>query len=403
MRFVDEAVIKVEAGAGGNGCMSFRREKFIPYGGPDGGDGGHGGSILVEADPNANTLVDYRYTRQFRAVRGQNGMGANCTGKSGDDVVLRVPVGTTVIDEGTDEVLGDLVEPYQQLLVVKGGRGGMGNINFKSSTNRSPRKTTSGQPGELRQLRLELKVLADVGLLGLPNAGKSTFIRAVSAAKPKVADYPFTTLVPNLGVVDVDRHRSFVMADIPGLIEGASEGAGLGIRFLKHLARTRFLLHLVDVAPWDNSDPVANVQAIARELEKFSPTLASLPRWLVLNKMDLVPADMAEELCNDIVSRLGWTGPVFRTSGLTGDNAKSVCYRLMDAIEEQRELEAENPELADKEMAKRRQLEEEGREKIKQLAERRKAARLAAKEAGEELEDDDWNEDDYDVEVEYRP
>jgi GTP-binding protein len=403
MRFVDEAVIKVEAGAGGNGCMSFRREKFIPYGGPDGGDGGHGGSIVIEADPNANTLVDYRYTRQFRADRGQNGMGANCTGRSGDDVVLRVPVGTTIIDENTDEVLGDLVEPYERLLVVKGGRGGMGNINFKSSTNRSPRKTTSGQPGEFRQLRFELKVLADVGLLGLPNAGKSTFIRAVSAAKPKVADYPFTTLVPNLGVVDVDRHRSFVMADIPGLIEGASEGAGLGIRFLKHLARTRFLLHLVDVAPWDNSDPVANVQAIARELEKFSPTLASLPRWLVLNKMDLVPADMADELCNDIITRLGWTGPVFRTSGLTGDNAKSVCYRLMDAIEEQRELEAENPELAEKEMAKRRQLEEEGRENIRQLAEKRKAARRAAKEAGQELDDDDWNEDDYEVEFEYRP
>lgn len=405
MRFVDEAVIKVEAGAGGNGCMSFRREKFIPYGGPDGGDGGHGGSIFVEADVNANTLVDYRYTRQFKAERGKNGMGANCTGRSGDDVILKVPVGTTIIDEGTDEVLGDLVEPGARLLVVRGGRGGMGNINFKSSTNRSPRKTTPGEPGELRQLRLEMKVLADVGLLGLPNAGKSTYIRAVSAAKPKVADYPFTTLVPNLGVVDVDRHRSFVMADIPGLIQGASEGAGLGIRFLKHLARTRFLLHIVDVAPPDNSDPVANVQAIAAELEKYSPTLATLPRWLLLNKMDMVPPDMADELCNDIVARLEWTGPVFRTSGLTGENAKAVCYKLMDAIEEQRELEAENPELAEKEAAKRRQLEEEGRHKILELAEKRKAARRAALEAGQALEDDDddWNEDDYDVEFEYRP
>lgn len=402
MRFVDEAVIKIEAGAGGNGCMSFRREKFVPYGGPDGGDGGHGGSIWIEADPNANTLVDYRYTRQFKAVRGQNGMGANCTGRSGDDVVLRVPVGTTILDEATDEVLADLVEPHERVMVARGGRGGLGNINFKSSTNRSPRKTTEGLAGESRQLRLELKVLADVGLLGLPNAGKSTFIRAVSAAKPKVADYPFTTLVPNLGVVDVDRHRSFVMADIPGLIEGASEGAGLGIRFLKHLARTRFLLHLVDVAPYDDTDPVENVQAIAAELEKYSPTLASLPRWLVLNKIDLLPEEMVEGVCADIVKRLEWTGPVFRTSGLTGENAKSVCYKLMEAIEEQRELEEENPELAEKEAQKRRRLEEEGRHKILELAEKRKAARRAAQEAGQELDDDDWNEDDYDVEFEYR-
>ena len=403
MRFVDEAVIKVEAGAGGNGCMSFRREKFVPYGGPDGGDGGRGGSIWVEADVNANTLVDYRYTRLFRAQRGQNGMGAQCTGRSAEDIVLRVPVGTTIINEDTDEILGDLVEHGQRLLVARGGDGGQGNINFKSSTNRAPRKTTNGFPGEIRQLRFELKVLADVGLLGLPNAGKSTFIRAVSAAKPKVADYPFTTLVPNLGVVDVDRHRSFVMADIPGLIPGASEGAGLGIRFLKHLARTRFLLHLVDVAPPDASDPVANVQAIAAELEQFSPTLASLPRWLVLNKIDQVPEDMRDELCDDIVKRLDWQGPVFRTSGLTGENAKSVCYKLMDAIDEQREYEAENPELAEKEAQKRRQLEDEGREKIRQLAEKRKAARRAAQEAGQALDDDDWNEDDYEVEFEYRP
>lgn len=403
MRFVDEAVIKVEAGAGGNGCMSFRREKFVPQGGPDGGDGGHGGSIFVEASANANTLVDYRYTRLFRAPRGKNGGGANCTGRSGEDVVLTVPVGTTIIDEATNEVLGDLVAPGQRLLVVKGGRGGLGNVNFKSSTNRAPRKTTPGQAGEIRQLRLELKVLADVGLLGLPNAGKSTFIRAVSAARPKVADYPFTTLVPNLGVVDVDRHRSFVMADIPGLIPGASDGAGLGIRFLKHLARTRFLLHIVDVAPADNADPVESVQSIVRELERFSPALAALPRWLLLNKMDMVPADMADELCNDIVQRLAWTGPVFRTSGLTGDNARTVCYRLMDALEALREEEAENPELAEQEALRRRQLEEEGREKIRQLAEKRKAARRAAQEAGEALDDDDWNEDDYDVEFEYRP
>lgn len=403
MRFVDEAVIKVEAGAGGNGCMSFRREKFVPQGGPDGGDGGHGGSIFIEANENANTLVDYRYTRLFRAQRGKHGMGANCTGRSGEDVTMIVPIGTTVLDDTTGEILGDLVKGGQRLLVAKGGRGGMGNVNFKSSTNRAPRKTTPGHAGEVRQLRLEMKVLADVGLLGLPNAGKSTFIRAVSAAKPKVADYPFTTLIPNLGVVDVDRHRSFVMADIPGLIPGASEGAGLGIRFLKHLARTRFLLHIVDVAPVDNADPVESVQDIEKELERFSPTLASLPRWLILNKMDMVPADMADELCDEIVQRLNWKGPVFRTSGLTGENAKSVCYKLMDALEALREEEAENPELLERETERRRQLEEEGRQKIQQLAEKRKAARRAAQEAGEELDDDDWNEDDYDVEFEYRP
>ena len=404
MRFVDEALIKVEAGAGGNGCMSFRREKFIPFGGPDGGDGGHGGSIFFEADVGANTLVDYRYSRLFRAQRGVNGMGANCTGRSGEDIICKVPVGTTIIDETTNEVLGDLIEPGKRLLVAKGGHGGMGNINFKSSTNRSPRKTTDGGAGEVRQLRLELKVLADVGLLGLPNAGKSTFIRAVSAAKPKVADYPFTTLVPNLGVVDVDRHRSFVMADIPGLIEGAAEGAGLGIRFLKHLARTRFLLHLVDVAPYDDTDPVANVLAIANELKKFSPTLASLPRWLILNKIDLLQdQDTTDLICNDIVERLGWTGRVFRTSGLTREGAMEVAYRLMDAIDEQRLLESENPALAEAEAEKRRQLEAEGRDKIKQLAERRKAERRAAMEAGTAEDDEDWNEDDYDVEVEYRP
>jgi GTP-binding protein len=404
MRFVDEALIKVEAGAGGNGCMSFRREKFIPFGGPDGGDGGHGGSIYFEADAGANTLVDYRYSRLFRAQRGVNGMGANCTGRSGEDIICKVPVGTTIIDETTNEVLGDLVEPGKRLLVAKGGHGGMGNINFKSSTNRSPRKTTDGGTGEIRQLRLELKVLADVGLLGLPNAGKSTFIRAVSAAKPKVADYPFTTLVPNLGVVDVDRHRSFVMADIPGLIEGAAEGAGLGIRFLKHLARTRFLLHLVDVAPYDDTDPVANVLAIANELTKFSPTLASLPRWLILNKIDLLQdPETVDMICDDIVERLGWTGRVFRTSGLTKEGAMEVAYRLMDAIDEQRLLESEDPALAEAEAEKRRQLEAEGRDKIKQLAERRKAERRAAMEAGTDPDDEDWNEDDYDVEVEYRP
>lgn len=393
MRFVDEAIIQVAAGNGGNGCMSFRREKFIPFGGPDGGDGGRGGSILVEADPDANTLVDYRYTRKFQAARGKGGRGANCSGKSGEDIILKVPVGTTVVDEETNEVLGDLVEPHQRLLVAKGGNGGLGNIHFKSSTNRSPQKTTPGHLGEARQLRLELKVLADVGLLGMPNAGKSTFIRSVSAAKPKVADYPFTTLVPNLGVVDVDRHRSFVMADIPGLIEGASEGAGLGIRFLKHLARTRFLLHLVDISPLDGTDPVESVQAIALELKKFSPGLAALPRWLVINKIDLVLPEEREEICQDIIRRLDWQGPVFQTSGLTSEGAMQVCYRLMEAIEAQRALEAEDPEVAEAEAEKRRHLEAEARNQIQHLRAQQQALYRARKEqAGDD--DDDWEDDD---------
>lgn len=403
MRFVDEAIIQVEAGHGGNGCVSFRREKFIPFGGPDGGDGGRGGSIWIEADPDANTLVDYRYTRKFRADRGQGGRGANCSGKSGADVVLKVPVGTTIVDEDTNEVLGDLVEANQKLLVAKGGRGGLGNIHFKSSTNRSPQKATSGFAGEARQLRLELKVLADVGLLGLPNAGKSTFIRAVSAAKPKVADYPFTTLVPNLGVVDVDRHRSFVMADIPGLIEGAAEGAGLGIRFLKHLARTRFLLHLVDIAPIDGSDPVENIKAISLELEKFSPALAKLPRWLVLNKIDLALPEEVELIEQDIIERLAWQGQVFKTSGLTRDGAMQVCYKLMEAIEQQRQLEVENPEFAEAEAEKRRLLEEETRQQIQNLRAQQRAQYLANKEAGFDDDDDEWDDDDDgDMEVIYQ-
>jgi len=403
MRFVDEAIIQVEAGNGGNGCMSFRREKFIPFGGPDGGDGGRGGSILMEADPDGNTLVDYRYTRKFNAERGRGGRGANCSGKSGADIVLKVPVGTTVVDEDTNEVLGDLVEPYQQLLVAKGGYGGLGNIHFKSSTNRSPQKTTSGHAGEARKLRLELKVLADVGLLGLPNAGKSTFIRAVSAAKPKVADYPFTTLVPNLGVVDVDRHRSFVMADIPGLIEGASEGAGLGIRFLKHLARTRFLLHIVDIAPIDGTDPVENVQAIALELKRFSPSLAALPRWLVLNKIDLVTPEECTALCEDIIERLDWQGPVFQTSGLTREGSMLVCYKLMEAIEAQRTLEAENPEIAEAEAEKRRQLEAEARSQIQNLRAQQQAIYRAKNEQSLLGDDDDWDDgDDGEMEVIYQ-
>lgn len=394
MRFVDEAVISVQAGDGGNGVASFRREKFIPFGGPDGGDGGKGGDVLLIADDDANTLVDYRYTRKFRAERGKNGQGANCSGRGGDEVVLKVPVGTTVVDVTSGDVIGDMVEDGQRLLVAAGGRGGLGNTHFKSSTNRSPRQCTKGETGELREIRLELKVLADVGLLGMPNAGKSTFIRSVSAAKPKVADYPFTTLVPNLGVVDVDRHRSFVMADIPGLIAGAAEGAGLGIRFLKHLARTRILLHIVDVQPVDGSDPVDNAKAILSELKKFSPALAELPVVLVLNKLDQIPEDTQNEWCTHIVAELGWTGPVFRCSGLTGEGTRQIVYYLIDQIEQQRELEVEDPDFAQAQKEFRERLEQETRENSLAAKEAYKEARRAARLGGDDDDDDDWDDSD---------
>lgn len=334
MKFVDEVTIEVQAGNGGDGCVSFRREKFIPFGGPDGGDGGDGGSVILVADPNLNTLVDFRYTRRFKAERGQNGSGRDCTGKGGADLRINVPVGTLVSDRNTGEVIGDLVTAGQILLVAQGGRHGVGNTRFKSSTNRAPRQFTKGTPGEVRELKLELKVLADVGLLGLPNAGKSTLIRAISAARPKVADYPFTTLVPSLGVVRVDHQRSFVVADIPGLIEGAAEGAGLGVRFLKHLARTRLLLHLVDVMPPDETaDPARDVEVIANELEKFSPELAARERWLVLNKIDLLPPEQRERRCEDIVRRLDWKGPVFRVSAVASEGTQPLVHAIMDYIE----------------------------------------------------------------------
>jgi GTPase len=396
MKFVDEAVIEIHAGKGGDGCVSFRREKSIEYGGPDGGDGGSGGSVFVEADSSLNTLVDYRYDRIFRARNGEGGSGRQCSGKSSEDVVLRVPVGTTVIETDTDEVLADLTREGERVMLARGGRGGLGNTHFKSSTNRSPRKATKGTPGESRNLRLELKVLADVGLLGLPNAGKSTLIRAVSAAKPKVADYPFTTLVPNLGVVKVDRYRSFVMADIPGLIEGAAEGAGLGIRFLKHLARTRLLLHVVDIAPPDQSDPVAAIVAIAHELEKFSPALAEQERWLILNKCDLVLEEELDEIAADITSRLEWQGPVHRISAVTGDGCQDLMYALMNAIEERRLREQEDGDYAEQQRRLRERLEEEAREKVQELKQQRRLAREAA-----EDDDDDFDDDDYDVEIIY--
>lgn len=395
MKFVDEASIRVDAGKGGNGCLSFRREKFIENGGPDGGNGGVGGSVILEADSALNTLVDYRYERSFRAESGEGGRGRNCTGASGSDVVLKVPVGTTIIDEDTDEVLGDLLAEGHQLVVAKGGRGGLGNTCFKSSTNRAPRKITLGVPGESRNLRFELKVLADVGLLGLPNAGKSTLIRAVSAARPKVADYPFTTLIPNLGVVKADRLRSFVMADIPGLIEGAADGAGLGLRFLKHLARTRLLLHVVDIAPWDESDPVENVDVIAGELHFFSPTLAQRDRWLVLNKVDLLPAEEAEERCKDIVDRLEWEGPVFKVSAANGEGTKALVYQIMEYLEYLNERMAGDSEFAEQENAARARLEEEARLKMQELKSQRRKGRQAI--------DDDEDDDDHDVEIIYAP
>lgn len=336
MKFIDEAKIRVTAGNGGNGCCSFLRLKFMPNGGPDGGDGGDGGSIFLQADEGINTLVDYRYTRIFQAKNGAKGQGTNCSGKAGPDMVLRVPVGTMIYDDDTDELIDDLTEHGQMTCVAKGGSHGVGNARFKSSVNQSPRKTIPGQPGDRRQLRLELKVLADVGLVGMPNAGKSTLIHAISAARPKVADYPFTTLHPNLGVVRVSQFRSFVIADIPGLIEGAAEGAGLGIQFLKHISRTKLLFHMVDLVPLDGSDPVEQVKIITEELGKFSPELLEKERWLVLNKIDLLPKDEVEEHCKKMVKRLGWKGKVFRISGLSGEGAEALAQAAITYLEEEK-------------------------------------------------------------------
>jgi GTP-binding protein len=335
MRFVDEAVIAVQAGNGGRGAVSFRREKFVPFGGPDGGDGGKGADIYLVGTAGINTLADFRFNRTYKGPHGEPGGSNDCTGAGGTDLEVPVPIGTVIVDIDTEEQLGDVIGLGQRLLVVKGGKGGWGNTRFKSSKNRTPRKAMPGLPGEKRQLRLEMKVMADVGLLGLPNAGKSTLIRAVSAAKPKVADYPFTTLHPNLGVVSVGTHRSFVMADIPGLIEGAAEGAGLGIRFLKHLQRTRVLLHLIDIdPPGPEADPVRDARAIVAELKKFSADLVEKERWLVLNKLDLLPADEAEKRCKDIVRRLRWKGPVYRISGLARQGTDALCRDIMKRLEE---------------------------------------------------------------------
>ena len=338
MTFVDEARIKIEAGHGGNGCLSFRREKFIPRGGPDGGDGGDGGSVYLIGDKGLNTLVDFRFQRHYKAENGQGGMGGNCTGKKGEDLVIPVPVGTMVYELESGELLGDINHQGARLLVAQGGFHGLGNTRYKSSVNRSPRQTSSGTPGEARQLRLELRVLADVGLLGLPNAGKSTLIRAVSGSKQKVADYPFTTLHPGLGVVRVEAHKSFVMADIPGLIEGASTGAGLGHQFLRHLSRTCVLLHILDIAPLDGSDPIESANTIIQELKAYDPELLNKPRWLILNKTDMLPDEKTRtETIQRILDGLQWKGKWFAISAISHDGTQPLCYALMQLLDEMKE------------------------------------------------------------------
>ncbi|WP_192035979.1 Obg family GTPase CgtA [Halomonas sp. YLGW01] len=396
MQFLDEASIIVEAGNGGNGCLSFRREKYVPKGGPDGGDGGHGGCVYLIGDDALNTLIDFKYQRFYKAPNGRPGQGRQMSGRAGEDLHVKVPVGTTVIDEDTLEVIADVTEIGQVVLVAQGGRRGLGNIHFKSSTNRAPRRTTPGTEGERRNLRFEMKVMADVGLLGMPNAGKSTLIRAVSAAKPKVANYPFTTLVPNLGVVKLGQHQHFVMADVPGLIEGASDGAGLGLRFLKHLTRTRLLLHVVDVAPFDETDPVESAEAIVHELKTFSQALSERPRWLVLNKLDLLPEDEREAVADKIVERLGWQGPVFRVSAISGEGCDALVQAVYRWLTEQRRLENEDEAVAEQ--------EREMRERMEREAVARTEARLGRKRKpiGDD-DDDDFDDDDYDVEVEYAP
>ena len=371
MKFIDEAKIYVKAGDGGNGAATFRREKYIPMGGPNGGDGGRGGSIYLIADCNINTLVDYRYTRKFIGKRGENGGGADQYGAGGDDIVLRMPVGTVVTDSVTGDILADLDVNEKKVIIAKGGKGGLGNIHFKSSTNRAPRQHTQGQQGEELELTLELRVLADVGLLGLPNAGKSTLIRSVSAARPKVADYPFTTLHPNLGVVRVGSEKSFVMADVPGLIEGAADGAGLGIRFLKHLQRTRILLHLVDIAPIDpDSDPVRDAKAIVGELVKHDPELANKPRWLVLNKLDLIPEEDREKAVKDFLKAYKkatkYDGPYFPVSAINGEGTKPLIYAIQEALDQmvRPEVDADDQEIADVDASERSATEQDGADQI---------------------------------------
>lgn len=340
VKFIDEASIDVIGGNGGNGSASFRREKFIPRGGPNGGDGGRGGSVWAAGDENINTLIDYRFTRKFVAPSGEHGMGSDCYGRAGKDIILRMPVGTIITDEKSGEVIADLSENGKKALVAAGGKGGLGNLHFKSPTNRAPRQFTLGEPGQARSLKLELKVLADVGLLGYPNAGKSTFITAVSNARPKIADYPFTTMSPHLGVVRIEQENSFVIADIPGLIEGAAEGAGLGHEFLRHLERTKLLLHIIDVMPFDGEDPIEKAHALVRELGKYSDTLLAKPRWVVVNKLDLVPAEDREELVKKLHDALCPDGrPFFAISAATREGTKEVVMAIAQFLDEQRRAE----------------------------------------------------------------
>ena len=387
MKFVDEAMIQVNAGKGGDGCLSFRREKYIEFGGPDGGDGGDGGNVYVVADQHLNTLVDYRYKRIFKAAKGQPGSGKNKFGASAKDLTLRVPMGTQVFDSETGELIGDVVEQDHPLLVAMGGKGGLGNTRFKSSTNRAPRKTTKGTPGESRSLRLELKVLADVGLLGLPNAGKSTLIRAVSAAKSKVASYPFTTLIPHLGVVSVGRTKSFVVADIPGLVEGAAEGVGLGTRFLKHLARTELLWHIVDIAPWDETPPSSQIRSILSELEKFSPALSRRPRWLILNKIDLLSQEEVEAIQEAVVSEINWIGPVYLISAATGKGVEKLVHDAMSFISQRAERLASDESYALQEKEFKENMDQEIQQRMAELRLSRKLKNDASKESREESED----------------
>lgn len=394
MKFVDEATILVAAGDGGNGCVSFRREKYIPRGGPDGGDGGDGGDVYMQADENLNTLIDYRFEKSFRSERGQNGQSRDCTGKRGQDIIIKVPVGTRIIDQGTGETLGDMMTHGQIQMVAKGGWHGLGNSRFKSSVNRSPRQKTMGTKGEVRDIQLELMLLADVGMLGLPNAGKSTFIRAVSAAKPKVADYPFTTLVPSLGVVRMDTEQSFVIADIPGLIEGASDGAGLGIRFLKHLERCRVLLHTIDLAPIDESDPIENARIILGELEKYSEKLFNKPRWLVFNKVDLLDEEEAESRAKAIADALGWTDKYYLISAANRAGVTPLCWDVMSFINA-------NPKEAEEAQKQPEKVEFMWDDYHRQQLEEAEA------ESAVEVEDDDWDddwdeEDDEGVEIIYK-
>ena len=375
MKFVDEATIKVVAGNGGNGCLSFRREKFIPKGGPDGGDGGDGGSVFLQAKLELNTLIDFRYTRLCKAENGQAGAGSDCTGKKGEDLIIPVPLGTIVSLSETGELIGDLNKPDQKLLIAKGGFHGLGNTRFKSSKNRTPRQTTPGKEGESREIKLELSLLADVGLLGLPNAGKSTLVNKVSAAKPKIADYPFTTMIPSLGVVNIGNDRSFVIADIPGVIKGAAEGAGLGIRFLKHLTRTKLVLHIVDVSPMDKTPPKEAFREIELELEKFSPTLARQSRWLILNKADLFDVNEHKKLLKNFVKDVGWIGPSFLISAATGQGVDLLCNSVGDYLNDERSREINNTEAKKNADKVRNAIFMEAKMQISKLAESKRKTR----------------------------